>query len=70
MIIACTRFLPYVGMVTILMNDYPMLKVGHYWSMSHVPCSSCDVYIATLVVFFVAVAIILPYVNIRGYILT
>jgi signal peptidase len=22
------RFLPYVGMVTIIMNDYPMLKYG------------------------------------------
>ena len=22
------RFLPYVGMVTIVMNDYPWLKVG------------------------------------------
>ena len=22
------RFLPYMGMVTILMNDYPMLKFG------------------------------------------
>jgi signal peptidase len=25
--LAC-RFLPYVGMVTIIMNDYPMLKYG------------------------------------------
>ena len=27
---SCTacRFLPYVGMVTIIMNDYPMLKYG------------------------------------------
>ena len=23
-----SRFLPYVGMVTIVMNDYPWLKVG------------------------------------------
>lgn len=22
------RYLPYVGMVTIIMNDYPMLKYG------------------------------------------
>lgn len=24
------RFLPYVGMVTIIMNDYPKFKVGIY----------------------------------------
>ncbi len=24
----CSRFLPYVGIVTILMNDYPQLKVS------------------------------------------
>lgn len=28
--VAHFRFLPYVGMVTIIMNDYPKFKVGIY----------------------------------------
>ena len=33
------RFVPYVGIVTILMNDYPKFKVGLY-----VLLLKCDVY--------------------------
>ena len=28
-VFCCSRFLPVVGMVTILMNDYPMLKASN-----------------------------------------
>lgn len=36
----CSRFVPYIGIVTILMNDYPKFKVSLPYHVCDLKCSA------------------------------